>query len=211
MKLAFINGSPKAKDSASECILKTLKNLINHNEMISEYNFRKPHLDNKEIDQICQCNVMVIAFPLYVDGIPAHLVRCLYEMGRFLKTCPNPNIKVYAIVNCGFYEGNQNSIALEMVENWCEKCGISFGQGIGIGGGGMLPVISNVPDGKGPKKKSYEALKNLSNNISTNSSGENIFISPSFPRFAYKLSAEAGWRQKIKSNGLSRKDLFLRK
>jgi hypothetical protein len=211
MKLAFINGSPKAKDSASECILKMLKNLFNNNDMISEYNFRKPHLDNKEIEQICQCNVIVMAFPLYVDGVPAHLLSCLYEMEKFFKTSPNPNIKVYALVNSGFYEGKQNSLALEMVENWCEKCGISFGQGIGIGGGGMFPSMTNVPDGKGPKKKSYEALKILSNNISTNSSAENIFISPSFPRFAYKLSAEVGWRQKIKSNGLSRKDLFLRK
>jgi hypothetical protein len=211
MKLAFINGSPKAKDSASECILKMLKNLFNNNDMISEYNFRKPHLDNKEIEQICQCNVIVMAFPLYVDGIPAHLLSCLYEMERFFKTSPNPNIKVYALVNSGFYEGKQNSLALEMVENWCEKCGISFGQGIGIGGGGMFPSMTNVPDGKGPKKKSYEALKILSKNISTNSSAENIFISPSFPRFAYKLSAEVGWRQKIKSNGLSKKDLFLRK
>ena len=211
MKLAFINGSPKAKDSASECILKMLKNLFNNNDMISEYNFRKPHLDNKEIEQICQCNAIVMAFPLYVDGIPAHLLSCLYEMEKFFKASPNPNAKVYALVNSGFYEGKQNSLALEMVENWCEKCGISFGQGIGIGGGGMLPAIPNVPDGKGPKKKSYKALKNLSNNISTNSSAENIFISQSFPRIAYKLSAEAGWRQKIKANGLSKKDLFLRK
>jgi multimeric flavodoxin WrbA len=211
MKLAFINGSPKAKNSASESILKTLKNLFSDNHMISEYNFRKPHLENKEIEQVAQCNAVVLAFPLYVDGIPSQLVSCLYEMEKFFKNSPNPNFKVYAIVNCGFYEGKQNSIALEMVGNWCEKCGISFGQGIGIGGGGMLTVISNVPDGKGPKKRSYEALKNLSNTILTCSSGENIFISPSFPRFAYKLSAEAGWRQKIKANGLSTKDLFVRK
>jgi hypothetical protein len=211
MKLALINGSPKAKDSASECILKTLKNLFNHKEIISEYNFRTPKLNNKDIEQICQCNVIVIAFPLYVDGIPAHLLNCLYEMEKFLKKSEKSNIKVYAIVNCGFYEGKQNSIALEMIENWCERCGISFGRGIGIGGGGMLPSMSNVPEGKGPKKKSYEALKLLSTNISTNSSAENVFSSPGFPRFVYKLSAEAGWRQKIKANGLSSKELFLRK
>ncbi|MEG0773759.1 hypothetical protein [Clostridium sp.] len=211
MKLAFINGSPKAKDSASESILKGLKNLFANDEMISEYHFRTPHVDNKHLEQIAECNVIAIAFPLYVDGIPSHMISCLSKMETFFYASPKHNIKVYALVNSGFYEGKQNSLALEMVENWCEKSGLTWGQGIGIGAGGMLPMISNVPYGKGPKKNLGEALKNLSNNISSYSRGENIFITPNFPRIAYKLSAEAGWRQKIKSNGLSKKDLFLRK
>ena len=211
MKLAFINASPKAKNSASETILKALKNLFANNHEITEYNFRTPHLDIKEIEQISQCNVMVLAFPLYVDGIPAHLISCLYEMETFFNISPNPNIKVYALVNSGFYEGKQNSLALEMVENWCGKCGISFGQGIGIGAGGMLPGLSNLADGKGPKKNLCIALKDLSNKISSSSSAENIFISPNFPRFAYKFFAEVGWRQQIKSNGLKRADLSQRK
>lgn len=211
MKLAFINGSPKAKDSASESVLKTLIKLFAANHMISEYNFRTPQLDNKEIEQIAECNVIVVAFPLYVDGIPSHLISCLYKMETFFKANPNHNIKVYALANCGFYEGNQNLAALEMVKNWCEKAGISWGQGIGIGGGGMLSMLSNIPEGQGPKKNLCLALKNLANNISTNSSAENIFISPNFPRFAYKIGGDAGWRQQIKSNGLRRKDLFLKK
>lgn len=211
MKLAFINGSPKAKNSSSETILKSLKKLFADNHEITEYNFRTPHLDAKELEQISQCDVMVLAFPLYVDGIPAHLISCLYEMETFFNTSLNPNIKVYALVNSGFYEGRQNSLALEMVENWCEKSGLSFGLGIGIGGGGMLPELSNLADGKGPKKNLGIALKNLSNNISSSSSAENIFISPNFPRFAYKLFSEVGWRQQIKSNGLKKADLFLRK
>jgi multimeric flavodoxin WrbA len=211
MKIALINGSPKAKNSASENILKSLKDLLINNHTISEYNFRKPSVDNKEIEQIETCDVIVLAFPLYVDGIPSHMVSCLYEMETRLKASPKRDIKVYALVNCGFFEGIQNSLALEMVENWCEKCSVSFGQGIGVGAGGMLTAIANVPDGKGPKKNIYKALKELSNNISTFTSAKNIFVTPNFPRFAYKLAAEAGWRQVIKSNGLSRKDLSLRK
>jgi multimeric flavodoxin WrbA len=211
MKLAFINGSPKAKNSASETILQALRKLFDNTHDITEYNFRTPHLDIKKIEQISQCNVMVLAFPLYVDGIPAHLVSCLHELEIFFNTSSNHNIKVYALVNSGFYEGIQNSLALEMVENWCEKCGISFGQGIGIGAGGMLPGLSNLADGKGPKKNLCIALKDLSNKISRSSSAENIFISPNFPRFAYKFFAEVGWRQQIKSNGLKKADLFLRK
>ncbi|WP_346888390.1 hypothetical protein [Clostridium sp. UBA1056] len=42
-------------------------------------------------------------------------------------------------------------------------------------------------------------------------SGDNVFITENFPRFAYKLSGELGWRQAIRANGLKRKDLFLKK
>lgn len=211
MKIAFINGSPKTKDSASEVVLKSLKKHLDNDVIISEHHFRTPHLDNKEIEKIADCTVIVIAFPLYADGIPSHVINCFYQMETFFKTKSNNDIKVYALVNCGFYEGKQNALALEMVERWCEKSGVNWGQGLGIGGGGMLTAISKVPDGKGPKKNLWKALKSLANNISTHSSAENIFVSPNIPRFAYKFSAEFGWRQQIKANGLSTKDLSLRK
>lgn len=38
--------------------------------------------------------------------------------------------------------------------------------------------------------------------------GENIFIEPNFPRFAYKLAGEMNWRKAIRASGLRRKDLF---
>lgn len=211
MKLVFANGSPKTKNSASENVLVMLKKQFTDKDTIVEVNFRTPSLNEENMEQIAECNVIVLAFPLYVDGIPSHMLNCLYQMETYLKANPKNDILVYAIVNCGFYEGKQSSLALEMVKNWCKKAGIKWGQGLGIGGGGMLPMISNIPEGKGPAKNLWRALKTLANNISTNSGGENIFISPNFPRFLYKLSAEAGWRQLIKSNRLSRRDLSLKK
>ncbi|MBP1925189.1 multimeric flavodoxin WrbA [Sedimentibacter acidaminivorans] len=211
MKIALINGSPKVKNSASENILNTLKKLFTESNVISEYNFRTPKLDTKEIEEISKCNVIVFAFPLYIDEIPAHLKSCLYQMETYFKTNLNHDIKVYVLVNCGFYEGKQGLIALEMMENWCKKAEISWGQGIGIGGGGMLSGMASVPDGQGPKKNVWNALNILSKNVSNCISSENIFVSPNLPRFLYKIGGDAGWRQQIKSNGLRSKDLFIKK
>lgn len=211
MKIALINGSPKAKDSSSQYILKALRSLLPEEQEIIEYHFRTPKLSNDNLEQISKCNVLVFAFPLYVDGIPAQLLNCLYEMETFFKTKPTEKITVYALVNSGFYEGHQNSIALELMKNWCEKANLTWVQGVGIGGGGMLPSMVGVPDGRGPKKNFGKALKIIASSISTGITAENIFISPNFPIFAYKLSAEMGWRQQIKGNGLKRKDLFTKK
>jgi hypothetical protein len=211
MKIALINSSPKAKESASEAVLQMLKPLLHDENEIIEYNFRESMLNDNDLEQIAECNALVFAFPLYVDGIPSHLLNCLYKMEAFFKTKPAGNLTVYSLVNCGFYEGQQASIALEIMKNWCEKAKLNWGQGIGIGGGGMLKILTGVPNGQGPKKNLWIALESIASNITAAAAADNIYISPNLPRFVYKLGAEAGWRQQIKANGLKRKDLFARK
>ena len=212
MKIALINGSPKIKDSASDCVLQELKVFLEQQDnIIFEHHFRKPQLSTEEMKDLVECVALVFAFPLYVDGIPSHLLNCLAELESFLLTLNKKEIKVYSLVNCGFYEGHQNKLAIEIMENWCIKSGLKWGQGVGIGAGGMLPSLKNVPSGNGPKKNLEKALNQIANNILKSTSEENIFITANFPRVAYKFAAEMGWRQSIKSNELKRKDLFLRK
>ncbi|MDF2533824.1 MAG: hypothetical protein K0Q65_3405 [Clostridia bacterium] len=170
MKIALINGSPKAKNSTSGYVLQTLKPLLpNEHEMI-EYYFRMPHISNRDLEQIAECDILVFAFPLYVDGLP-----------------------------------------LEIMKNWCEKAKLKWGQGIGIGGGGMLAVLAGVPDGQGLKKNLLKALNAIACSISLGTTADDLYISPNFPRFAYKLGAEMGWRQQGKANGLKTKDLFMKR
>jgi hypothetical protein len=97
------------------------------------------------------------------------------------------------------------------MKNWCEKAKLNWGQGIGIGGGGMLKILTGVPNGQGPKKNLWIALESIASNITAAAAADNIYISPNLPRFVYKLGAEAGWRQQIKANGLKRKDLFTKR
>lgn len=212
MNIALINGSPKVKDSASGCILQELKPFLERDSnTIYEYSFRKPDLGTIDINHISECNALVFAFPLYVDGILSHLLSCLVKLEELFLSIKDKDVIVYSIANCGFYEGHQNALALEIIENWCAKTGLRWGQGIGMGAGGMLISTQNVPIGKGPKKSLGTALSQFSNNILIRASDENLFITANFPRFLYKLAAEMGWRHSIKANGLKKKDLFLRK
>jgi multimeric flavodoxin WrbA len=211
MKIALINGSPKNMESASGCLLQELKKFLGDDKEIAEYSFRKPQLNEEEMEQVAESNALVFAFPLYVDGIPSHLLSCIMQLESFLSTIKEKDIVVYTLVNCGFFEGHQTALAIEMMKNWCKKAGLRWGQGIGMGAGGMLQSVKNVPAGYGPKKDLGEALSKLVKNISERSSGEDIFITANFPRFLYKLAAEMGWRKSIKANGLKTRDLHLRK
>lgn len=52
--------------------------------------------------------------------------------------------RLYALSNNGFVEGKQNRPALHMLQAWCERAGISWGGGSGVGGGVMLQVLGIV-------------------------------------------------------------------
>ena len=76
MKLALINGSPKPKDSASGLLCGALAQLLSGVEVCS-LSLRKPSLDPQTISLLDSCDALVFVFPLYVDGIPGHLLSCL--------------------------------------------------------------------------------------------------------------------------------------
>jgi hypothetical protein len=207
MNIALLNGSPKMKESASGTLLEELNQLINKGHSIIELKLNKKEISTIDLELIKSSDILVFAFPLYVDGIPSHLLYCLKQLEDYFKKRNVTNISVYAMVNSGFYEGEQNMLALEMMKHWCTKTGLLWGQGLGIGAGGMLISTKNIPIGNGPKKNLGNALKTFSFNILNQKSGENIMITANFPRIAYKLAAEAGWRQRIKMNGLQVKDI----
>lgn len=208
MKIALINGSPKFKRSASGIILNSIKAKLQDDNIIEDYSFRTNEINNDDLEQISKSNVILFIFPLYVDGIPSHLLRCLYQMEKHFSLIKNNDLHVYTIVNAGFYEGKQAAVAIEMMKNWAEKANLKWGQGIGIGGGGMLSMISNSADNKGPMKDVHIALTALATNILGLKTAYEIYTSPGIPRIVYKIGGEMGWRQSAKKNGLKTKDLF---
>lgn len=211
MKIALINGSPKIKDSASAFLLEKLQGLLDQKETVfTHFHFSTPILCQDEMALLLDNEVLLFAFPLYIDAIPSHLLHCLVSLEDFF-TKNKKDILVYSLVNCGFFEGSHNKVALEIMENWTKKSGLTWGQGLGIGGGPMLSSLKTTPLNQGPMKNLGQGLGEIAHHILTHSSNANIFVEPNFPKLAYKLSGEMGWRKRGKLSGLSRKDLFTQK
>lgn len=209
MKLALINGSPKPKDSTSGLLCGALAQLLPGAE-VCPLSLHKPGLDPQTISLLDSCDVLVFVFPLYVDGIPGHLLSCLAALERHRAETGRSGGAVYAVVNCGFFEARQNALALEMMRHFCLRAGYSWKQGAGIGGGGMLSAVASTPMGQGVKKDIGAALQTLCRNVLAEKGGEPLYASPNFPRFAYKMAAQRRWRAQLKQNGRSRRDLFHR-
>lgn len=205
MKIALINGSPKVKNSASGTLLDDLKSYFGEQTEIVEFGFHASTMPSGAIEELANADAWVFAFPLYVDGIPGHLLSCLVQLEE--ARLQNPQSHIYGIVNCGFYEGIQAEFALKVLQNWSVKTGFVWGGGIGVGGGGALAMMPKVEGGKGPRAPIEKALSVLADTILKREAQENRYVSVAFPRFMYRMAAQLGWRQAIKANGGKAKDL----
>lgn len=213
MRTALINGSPKVNNSASKTLLADIKRLLTDRNTdphsarteIVEIGLHDPVVSQEAFEELKNTDTWIFACPLYVDGIPAHLLSCLIQLQE--TDWQNHHIQIYGIVNCGFYEGIQAESALNILQNWCSKAGFVWSGGIGIGGGGALEQLPTIESGHGPKAPVEKALGTMADNIIRHETHENRYVSIAFPRFLYKMAAQMGWRQKIKSNGGKSRDL----
>lgn len=142
MKLLLINASPKKKGGASRFFTGFLRLFLPgvQQETVSlrgRPDFETVLANMKDADGVC------LSFPLYVDGLPAHVVEFLTLAEPYCRE-HRCRFRLYALANNGFVEGRQNSPALGILEAWCQRAGVTWSGGIGVGGGVMLRVLAMV-------------------------------------------------------------------
>ena len=137
MKTVFINCSPKKRFCASAYFL-ALQRLLTGGETLSE-KLRTPSDHARILDRLPDAQAVVFCLPLYVDGIPSHVLRFMEEMEAACRR-KGLDLSVYCVANNGFIEGRQNEPLMQQFEHFCARAGLRWGGGVGIGGGVMLNV-----------------------------------------------------------------------
>jgi multimeric flavodoxin WrbA len=203
MKIALINGSPKINESVSGLIINALKDKLGSANDCHICSTAKDN-NQKVIETMSGCNALVFVFPLYVDGIPSHLLRLLDEARADIADAA-PNAIVYAVVNNGFYEARQNTIALKIMRNFCARSELKWGQGLKVGAGGMTFA---APIGHGPMKNLGKALDVLAGNITNGRTAEDYICEPNFPKALYRIAGGFSWKMQARKNGLKIRDLY---
>ena len=141
MKTVLINCSPKKQFCASAYFL-SLQRLFLGGQKVNE-TLRTPADHGRILQQLRDAQTVVFVLPLYVDGVPSHVLRFMQEMETYCKQ-NSLRLGVYCVANNGFIEGRQNEPLMQVFEHFCERAGLRWGGGVGIGGGVMLNVTRIV-------------------------------------------------------------------
>lgn len=200
----LLNGSPKASGSNSEIFLKRLE------EKLGGACSRRSALKISEdtFAALCSADAVVLAFPLYVDALPSHLLRFLMALEEYAKARgPSQLPRFYAVSQCGFYEGSQNRSALDLLAHFCRRSGFRWCGGVGLGCAGAA--------GGGMPQKFQQPLNDLIGQLAEAVKRkaplcENRYASMAFPRWMYSLFGNLGWNSGARENGLRKKDLYRR-
>lgn len=139
-QILILNGSPKKKGSTSK-FLGRMAGVLLTGCKIQYASLRTKNEYPKILRQLKDIDALILAAPLYVDGIPSHVLEFLQQAEEFCMkhSC---HFFVYAISNNGFIEGTHNKSHLRMYECWCRRAGLTWGGGLGIGGGEMFHCLA---------------------------------------------------------------------
>jgi hypothetical protein len=150
-------------------------------------------------------DLLILAFPLYVDSLPSRVVAALELIAehRRIENIPTRR-RVVAIVNSGFPEARQNDLALAICRRFAQEVGIDWAGGLALGGGPMIGgrALSQVG---GSVRNVMKALDLTATAISE---GEPVpkeavalTAKPMIPLWLYVWMANRGWNRQFKKYG----------
>jgi multimeric flavodoxin WrbA len=210
MKISLINGSQKIGVSNTGIILDWFHGLIKERHEVKLYNCGVKYFTNETFREIISGDVIVLAFPLFVDSIPSNTLKMLIELEKTIKQEQAVNLIIYTIVNNGFYEGKQNHVSFEIIKNWCEHSGVKFGGGIGQGAGEMMGQLTDTPLNKGPFNNLAKTLQAMVKTMELRQPFETRYLSPYFPRFLWRFMGTRHWNTLAQKNGIKKKEITKR-
>ncbi len=163
---------------------------------------------------VAAADLVVLSFPLYVDSLPAPVIRALELIGArragalgdaddsVAEAAGKPAL--VAICQCGFPEAEHNEVALEICAGFARSAGFEWAGGLAMGAGGM---VSEQPLRKvaGRLRSVVRALDlsaaELAAGRTVPDEAVRLMAKPAFPAFAYRFIANRGWRSELKKRG----------
>lgn len=144
MRTLLINTSPKKwKRLSNSNYLLTLAALP-----VKGTKVKMDYMGAKDIPllkrELLQIDALVLAMPVYVDAVPSHVLELMQIIEAFAKE-NHLKFRVYAICNCGFYEGIHCETEMNIIRNFCARAGLEYSGGGGVGGGEMFGFIRFNP------------------------------------------------------------------
>jgi hypothetical protein len=212
-KALLLVGSPRGMASVSHSLGNHLLSMLETRGVAIKKLLVYPALtDEKKMAELLAavdtCSLLILAFPLYVDHLPAPLIELLRRIaerrqGRQASAPP----AMAAIVNCGFPETTHCAPAMEITRIFAKSAGFRFLGCLALGMGGAVGNRDLAKAG-GIVRHQVNALAKAAACLAD---GEEIPAAviglmgkAMMPRWFYNLVADWGWKRgarKFKTSG----------
>ena len=210
-KLLLLVASSKLQGSTSQSLGTFLRDRLQELGFESETLFLQKAFTSKAhttrmLESVRQSDLLTLAFPLYVDTLPAVLIRTLEDIAD------DPDLKVasqkprlVSIVNSGFPESEQNDTALAICRQFALETGFEWAGGLQLGAG---EAISGRPLSavKGLARNVIKALQLSAEALAAGrpvpDKARKLMAKPLLPTWLYCLIGERQWRQDAKRHGV---------
>lgn len=127
-KLIVINGSPRPAVSNSKKYIALFEKY--YPDEIQTFNALSKDY-TKHLEVLQKADEVLLVFPLYADALPVPLMSFM----KAVDTAQVNSLKIHILINCGFFEPDQNNIALDILRLFCERNGFQIGSILSIGSG----------------------------------------------------------------------------
>jgi multimeric flavodoxin WrbA len=146
MNALLLIGSPKPNASASRSFGEALLTRLADRGAATRVSrvtpsFRSTDLLARLLDDVGWADLVVLSFPVYVDSLPAPLMRLLEAWADAAAAAPAAGLRAKRLVvltQCGFPEADQCQTAIAVCREFCREAGVEWAGALAFGTGGAL-------------------------------------------------------------------------
>ena len=166
---------------------------------------RSPARMQALLEALDQADLVTLAFPLYVDSLPAPVIEALERIAAHRQGRDSTQSKLFAaIANCGFPEAHHCATALAICEMFALQAGFEWVGGLALGGGEMVNGAALAEAGGMTiriRKALELAAETLVQGQAIPDAAREMMAAPVIPHWGYRLMGGLGWLQRAKQFG----------
>lgn len=194
MKIVFVNGSPKGKDSVTQKIIDHLVPFCKGHQY-GVLNVSDDYSRSDMIRIMDMADSIVIVSPVHMGSVPSGLLGFLSDMEMHIN---ERKALVSAVIHGDLFDSDDSLNAISVIERWAEKTGVSFVSGLGIGGSDAL----NYDDAGFGNRHLKTALENIMKTVIHGIGADPVCVSVG-NRLLYRRNMESRYHQAMETNGIT--------
>lgn len=202
-KAVLLIGSPKGKNSASMALGGSLLAALASHGIASETQIIRRAIEAEEkaaamLAAVDRADVLILAFPLYVDHLPAPVIWALERISERRKENSSTSQPwLVALIQSGLGETHHNQPAVEIMHRFADLAGFRWAGGLAMGMGGAV-VGRKHGDRNGMLRHAFRgidlAAAELAEDRPIPDEAVTLLGRKIMPRWLYVIMGNFGWK-----------------